>query len=240
MSEGLQIEKVSAGYGTLTVLHDVSLHAAPGELTLLAGANGAGKSTLMAVALGVVRATTGRVVLDGDEITALGVRERMRRGLALVPEGRGLFPSLTVRENLRVAGTAMGLGGEELLAAIDRAAESFPIIAERMEQKVGQLSGGQQQMVAIGRGLMSDPRLLLLDEPSMGLAPIVWGEVLETCRRLADEGRIVVLVEQRSLDAIATADRCVVLSQGRVVRVGSASEMAADRELFHDYAAVRR
>jgi branched-chain amino acid transport system ATP-binding protein len=150
-----------------------------------------------------------------------------------------LFPSLTVRENLRVAGTSMGLGKAGTTAAIEHAAETFPIIGERIDEKVGQLSGGQQQMVAIGRGLMADPRVLLLDEPSMGLAPIVWSEVLGTCRKLADDGRIVVLVEQRILDAIAAADRCIVFQQGRVVRDGKARELADDPALFHDYVSVR-
>jgi branched-chain amino acid transport system ATP-binding protein len=236
---GIRVEGLSGGYGSLTVLRDVDLEARAGQLTLVAGPNGAGKSTLMWHLVGRLRPTSGRVFVDGEDITSLGVRERLARGIALIPEGRGLFPSLTVRENLRVAGSAIGLRKAGIAEAIARAAERFPIIGERSEQKVGSLSGGQQQMVAIARGLMGEPRILLLDEPSMGLAPIVWAEVLETARRLANQGTTVVLVEQRVLDAIGTADRCAILQQGRIVRVGPAGDLAEDPELFHDYVAVR-
>jgi branched-chain amino acid transport system ATP-binding protein len=235
----LRVDGLTGGYGHLTVLRDLSLSAAAGRLTLIAGPNGAGKTTLLLFLMGALRPTAGRVVLGDEDLTELGVRDRMRHGIAMIPDGRGLFPSLTVRENLRVAGTAMGLGKPGTADAIERAAGAFPIIAERMDQRVGQLSGGQQQMVAIGRGLMADPRVLLLDEPSTGLAPIVWREVLDTCRRLAGEGKTVVLVEQRILDAIAAADHCVVIQQGRVVRDGPAQEMSQDPALFHDYIAVR-
>jgi branched-chain amino acid transport system ATP-binding protein len=238
MSE-VRVEDLTGGYGSLMVLREVTIEAPAGQLTLVAGPNGAGKTTLMSFLIGTLRPTAGRVLIDGEDITPLSVKERLPRGIALIPEGRGLFPSLTVRENLRVAGTAIGLGKKGTTDAIERAAETFPIIAERSEQKVGKLSGGQQQMVAIARGLMGDPRVLLLDEPSMGLAPIVWAEVLETARRLATEGKTVILVEQRILDAIAAADRCAILQQGRVVRQGAAAELADDPELFHDYVAVR-
>jgi branched-chain amino acid transport system ATP-binding protein len=235
----LTVEGLSGGYGKLRVLHDVGLEVESGELLLLAGPNGAGKSTLLSFMMGVRRAEAGRVTLGATDLSAMGVRDRMRAGLAIVPEGRGLFPSLTVRENLRVAGSAMGIPKASIEDAIARAVDAFPIIGERLGQQVGQLSGGQQQMVAVGRGLMADPRVLLLDEPSMGLAPIIWREVLESCQQLARDGRIVVLVEQRILDAIAAADRCVVLQQGRVVRAGPASELAQDDGLFHDYVTAR-
>jgi branched-chain amino acid transport system ATP-binding protein len=235
----LRVENLSVGYGSLMVLREVTLDAPAGRLTLIAGPNGAGKTTLMASLVGHLRPTAGRIFLDGEDITRLTVRARLRRGIALIPEGRGLFPSLTVHENLRVAGTAIGLGKAGTAQAIERAGATFPIVAERSQQKVGTLSGGQQQMVAIARGLMSDPRVLLLDEPSMGLAPIVWTEVLDTTRRLAAEGKTVVLVEQRILDAIAAADSCAILQQGRVVRRGTAQELSDDPELFHDYVAVR-
>jgi branched-chain amino acid transport system ATP-binding protein len=221
------------------VLHDVELNAPAGEVTLVAGANGAGKSTLMWLLMGLLRPMRGSIRLGSVELTSLSVRERARRHVSLIPEGRGLFPSLTVGENLRVAATSMGLGRVRTRQAIDQAAGTFPIIRERMEQKVSELSGGQQQMLAVARGLISDPQALLLDEPSTGLAPIVWKEVLMICRRLAQSGKVVLLVEQRILDAIPAADRCVVLHRGRVVRDGPAKEFADQPQVFHDYIAMR-
>jgi branched-chain amino acid transport system ATP-binding protein len=240
MSGLLKVRDLTGGYGPLLVLRDVSLSARPGQLVVLAGPNGAGKTTLLLHLVGSLLPVTGEIRLDGEDLTGLNLRDRMRRGIALVPEGRGLFPSLTVRENLRVAGTAMGLGRRGTTEAIEHAAEIFPIIGDRIEQRVRELSGGEQQMVALGRGLMADPRVLLLDEPSMGLAPIVWREALESCRRLADQGRIVLLAEQRVFDAIAIADRCAVLQQGRVVRDGPATtDLVDDPELLRDYFTVR-
>jgi branched-chain amino acid transport system ATP-binding protein len=236
----LEVRDLTGGYGPLLVLRDVSLSAQPGQLVVLAGPNGAGKTTLLLHLVGSLLPVNGEIRLDGEDLTGLNLRDRMRRGIALVPEGRGLFPSLTVLENLRVAGTAMGLGSRGTTEAIEHAAEIFPIIGNRIEQRVRELSGGEQQMVALGRGLMADPRVLLLDEPSMGLAPIVWREALESCRRLADQGRIVLLAEQRVFDAIAIADTCAVLQQGRVVRDGPATtDLVDDPELLRDYFTVR-
>jgi branched-chain amino acid transport system ATP-binding protein len=219
---GLEIEALVAGYGELTVLRQVSFSVHSGELLVLAGPNGAGKSTLLATIMGTVKPSAGSVRLGGDELVGKPVWERTKLGLGLVPEGRGLFPSLSVWENLRVAAKAARLPGEEAEAGIERAVNAFPVIGERLGQKVASLSGGEQQMVAVGRALLTDPKVMLLDEPSTGLAPIVWRQVLETARRLADEGRIVVLVEQRVMEALEPADRCIVMQQGRVVRDGPA------------------
>jgi branched-chain amino acid transport system ATP-binding protein len=219
---GLKIEGVSAGYGDLTVLRKVSFSVERGQLLVLAGPNGAGKTTLLSTVIGRLAPGAGSISLDGTELVGLPIHRRTRLGIGLVPEGRGLFPGLTVWENLRVAAKAARFTHAETRAGIERAADAFPVIGERLKQKVRSLSGGEQQMVAIGRALLSDPRLLLLDEPSMGLAPIVWRQVLATCRRLADEGRVVVVVEQRVLEALAAADRLVVLQQGRIVRDGTA------------------
>jgi branched-chain amino acid transport system ATP-binding protein len=219
---GLRVEGIVAGYGDLTVLRSVSFAVERGQLLVLAGPNGAGKTTLLSTVIGRLAPSAGSIVLDGQELVGLPIHRRTRLGVGLVPEGRGLFPGLTVWENLRVAARAARLSRSEAGLGIERAVEAFPVIGERLKQKVRSLSGGEQQMVAIGRALLTDPRVLLLDEPSMGLAPIVWSRVLETCRRLADEGRVVVVVEQRVLEALAAADRCVVLQQGRVVRDGSA------------------
>ena len=223
---GLQVEGLVAGYGDLTVLRGVSFTAGRGELLVLAGPNGAGKTTLLSTVIGRLTPSAGSILLDGQELVGLPIHRRTRLGVGLVPEGRGLFPGLTVWENLRVAARAARLSRSEARAGIERAVNAFPVVGERLKQKVRTLSGGEQQMVAIGRALLTDPGVLLLDEPSMGLAPIVWSRVLETCRRLADEGRVVVVVEQRVLEALETADRCAVLQQGRVVRDVAAEQGA--------------
>jgi len=225
---GLEVSDLVAGYGELGVLRKVSFSVRSGQLLVLAGPNGAGKSTLLASIIGTLRPSAGSIRLDGEELLGKPVWKRTQLGIGLVPEGRGLFPSLTVWENLRVAAKAARLQGEDAEAGIARAVKAFPIIGERLTQEVRSLSGGEQQMVAVGRALLTDPRVMLLDEPSMGLAPIIWRQVLETCRRLADEGRIVVLVEQRVLEALGPADRCIVMQQGRVVRDGPADSGAVD------------
>ena len=224
----LAVSGVNAGYGDLQVLRDVSFTVEDGQLLVLAGPNGAGKTTLLSTLMGTLTPYSGSAALDGQELMGQPIHRRTALGVGLVPEGRGLFPSLTVWENLRVAARAARLKGGAIDEGIERAATAFPIIADRFTQKVQSLSGGEQQMVAIGRALLTDPQVLLLDEPSMGLAPIVWRQVLETCRRLADEGRVVVVVEQRVLEALDAADRCVVLQQGRVVRDGSADSGSLD------------
>jgi branched-chain amino acid transport system ATP-binding protein len=235
----LSIEGVYAGYGELTVLRDVGFSVRGGELLVLAGPNGAGKTTLLSTIMGLLKPTSGAVTLDGEQLLGRPIYERTQMGIGLVPEGRGLFPGLTVWENLRVAAKAARLPNEAAEAGIARAVDAFPIIGERMTQQVHSLSGGEQQMVAFGRALLTDPTVLLLDEPSMGLAPIIWRQVLTTCRRLADEGRIVVLVEQRVLEALGPADRCVVLQQGRVVRDEAASDGAVEMaELTSSYFAA--
>ncbi|MBS1878090.1 MAG: ABC transporter ATP-binding protein [Actinobacteria bacterium] len=235
MSSELRIEGIVGGYGDLTVLRDVSFAVEGGQLLVLAGPNGAGKTTLLSTVMGALKPSAGSVKLDGEELLGLPIHRRTRMGVGLVPEGRGLFPSLTVWENLRVAARAARLHSDQAEEGIERATAAFPIIGERLQQKVQSLSGGEQQMVAIGRALLTDPSVLLLDEPSMGLAPIIWHQVLDTCRRLADEGRVVVVVEQRVLEALRVADRCVVLQHGRVVRDGSVEAGSELPELAESY-----
>jgi branched-chain amino acid transport system ATP-binding protein len=235
----LEVSGLFAGYGELTVLRDVSFSVGAGELLVIAGPNGAGKTTLLGTIMGTVRPSAGSVTLSGDELLGRRIYQRTQMGVGLVPEGRGLFPGLTVWENLRVAAKAARLDSATAEAGIERAVEAFPIIGERMTQSVHSLSGGEQQMVAFGRALLTDPSVLLLDEPSMGLAPIIWRQVLSTCRRLADEGRIVVLVEQRVLEALGPADRCVVMQQGRIVRDERAADGAVElAELTSSYFAA--
>ena len=224
----LEISGITAGYGDLTVLRDISFGVDEGQLLVLAGPNGAGKTTLLSTIIGSLAPAAGSVKLRGEELLGMPIYRRTQLGVGLVPEGRGLFPSLTVWENLRVAAKAARLKSDEAEAGIKRATDAFPIIGERLSQKVQSLSGGEQQMVAFGRALLTDPSVLLLDEPSMGLAPIVWRQVLDTCRRLADEGKVVIVVEQRVLEALDAADRCVVMQHGRVVRDGSAEPGTVD------------
>jgi branched-chain amino acid transport system ATP-binding protein len=235
----LRIDGLSAGYGQLDVLHGVSLTVEPGELVVITGPNGAGKTTLMLALMGLLQPTAGDIHLGERDLARLSVKDRLRSGIALVPEGRGLFPGMSVWENLRVACKALDLDGAQEEEALARAGATFPIVEERLGQTVRSLSGGEQQMVAIARALLGDPGVLLLDEPSMGLAPIIWADVLERCRLLADEGRLVVLVEQRVLEAVGPADRCVILQQGRVadIRAGG-PEAAADPELLREYFAL--
>jgi branched-chain amino acid transport system ATP-binding protein len=218
----LVLRDLTAGYGDLQVLRGISASLRPGELVVLAGPNGAGKTTLLSTIIGTLKGWGGSVRVSDQEVLGMPIYRRTRLGLGLVPEGRGLFPSLTVWENLRVAVKAARLTREEADAGIETAMNTFPIIRDRRFQQVRLLSGGEQQMLAIGRALITQPRVLLLDEPSTGLAPIVWRRVLDGCRQLADEHRVVLLAEQRVLEALGPADRCIVLAQGRVVRDGSA------------------
>jgi branched-chain amino acid transport system ATP-binding protein len=231
----LEIDGLCAGYGDLQVLRAVTMRAAPGELVVVAGPNGAGKTTLLGCLSGTLTPTAGSIRLGDRDITRLGIRERVRTGIGTVPEGRGLFGSLTVRENLRVAAAAARLGAADRVIGIDAAVAAFPVLGERMDQRVATMSGGQQQMVAVGRALLCNPDVVLLDEPSVGLAPKVWQEVLDICRGLADEGRIVLLVEQRVRQALEPADRCVVLQQGRVVHDRAADAALADPDLAGTY-----
>lgn len=224
----LTVAGLTAGYGALTILRNLQLELHPGELTLLAGANGAGKTTFLSAVMGTLEHCEGEVRLGGQRLTGLPTHRRTQLGLSIVPEGRGLFGALTIHENLRVAVKAARLGRHAAAEGIERAIDAFPVIGERLTQKVGSLSGGQQQMVAFGRALLTDPQVLLLDEPSMGLAPVVWRQVLKTCRRLADEGRLVLLVEQRVAEALEPADRCIVLRHGRVVRDSPADALSLE------------
>lgn len=239
MSGALEVEGLHAGYGRLEVLHGVDLSVASGTLHVVTGPNGSGKTTLLASLIGSVRPTAGHIRLGGESTEGWSMAEHRRRGIAYVPEGRGLFPRLTVRENLRVAAHVWGLGRKAVPARIETVVELFPAVGEKMDDRLATLSGGQQQQVSIARAMLLDPLLLLMDEPSSGLSPIVWHEVVTICRRLADEGRTVVMVEQRLLDVVDAVDRYSILRQGRVVREGDGGvEMLADPEVRRDYLAV--
>ena len=215
-SDALMLSDVDAFYGDSHVLHRVSLRLGEGRLLGLLGRNGAGKTTSMSVTVGLLPPRAGAVTVYGEVVTGRAPEAIAARGVALVPQGRRIFKSLTVRENLAVAGRKPR-GGAAVRWTIDTVSTLFPRIGERHRQIAGSLSGGEQQMLAIGRALMSNPRVLLMDEPSEGLAPQIVAEVMATIRRLKAQGLSIVLVEQNTRMALGLADRVVILNTGRVV-----------------------
>lgn len=220
----LRVEEVSAAYGAVRALHGVSLTVDAGEVVTLIGANGAGKSTCLKVVTGLLPALQGRVLWDGDDLARVPAHARVGRGLAMSPEGRQVFSRMTVLENLH-----MGAYSRKAEASdYERAYRLFPRLKEREAQLAGTLSGGEQQMLAIARALMSRPRLLILDEPSLGLAPLVVRQIFDIVRTLQREGLGVLLVEQNARQALAVADRGYVFETGRVVLSGPASELAGN------------
>jgi branched-chain amino acid transport system ATP-binding protein len=228
----LAVEGLTTDYGAVRAVDDVSLTVPGGSVTAVLGANGAGKTSLLRTICGLVRPTTGRIVLEGEEITGMPVEEIVRRGLAHVPEGRGVIRELTVAENLRLGGLWRGRDA----APIDEIYELFPPLRERAGQQASRLSGGERQMLSIGRALMARPTALLLDEPSLGLAPRLVAQIMGLIRRLADGfGLAVLLVEQNARSALSVADRGVVLNLGRVVADQEPGQLAADERLRHAY-----
>jgi branched-chain amino acid transport system ATP-binding protein len=225
----LTIEGVNAGYAGVSVLRDVSLVVPSSSVVALLGPNGAGKTTLLRVASGLLRPASGRVTLNGEDVTGLATHQLSARGLCHVPEGRGVFPPLTVRENL-VLFAAPGAGR----AAIEQAVDVFPRLGDKLEQSAGTMSGGEQQMLALARAYLQQPRVVLLDEVSMGLAPKVVDEIFAFLRRLADEGVALLLVEQYVSKALAIADFVAILSRGRLVYLGEPSELAGT-DIFAQY-----
>ena len=225
----LSLDAVTAGYGGTTVLRDVSLEVPAGSVTALLGPNGAGKTTLLRVAAGLVRPTAGRVLRAGDEVTRTPASARAAAGLCLIPEGRGIFPSLTVRENLSVP-----VKRRDRATAVDRAVTCFPALAGRLDQVAGTLSGGQQQMVAMARCYVGSPDIILLDEVSMGLAPLVVDEIYASIESLTGTGTALVLVEQYVDRALAIADTVHVLSRGRLAFSGPPGSTSRE-ELMSSY-----
>jgi branched-chain amino acid transport system ATP-binding protein len=223
----LALEKLQVAYGGIRAVKGVDLTVAPGELVCLIGANGAGKTTTLRAITGLIRAAAGRILYDGQDIAGLRVHEIARRGLALVPEGRGVFPQLSIEENLAMGAYARS-DAEAVASDVERAFTLFPRLKERRAQTAGTLSGGEQQMLAIARAMMSRPRLLLLDEPSMGLAPLMVEKIFEVIRAIASEGVTMLLVEQNARLALEVSHRGYVLEGGMVTIEGEA------RTLLHD------
>ena len=229
----LQFDKVHTHYGAIEALHGVSLNVEKGEIVTLIGANGAGKTTLLMTLCGRPRASSGRVIFEGQDITALPTHEIMRRGLAISPEGRRVFPSLTVLENLKMG--AFFATNEAIEQGIAYVFGLFPRLKERAAQRAGTMSGGEQQMLAIGRALMSKPRLLLLDEPTLGLAPLVIAQIFEIIRTIRESGVTVFLVEQNANKALGVADRGYVLENGHVVMSDTGANLLANSDVRKAY-----
>ena len=219
----LYMKNVSTHYGKIQALHDVNLEVRRGEIVTLIGANGAGKTTLLMTLCGDPRATTGSIRYEGDELTGMTTAEIMRKDIAIVPEGRRVFSRLTVEENLSMG--AFFSDKETRQVQLDTVLTLFPRLKERYQQRAGTMSGGEQQMLAIGRALMSKPRLLLLDEPSLGLAPIIIQQIFDIIEQLRQQGVTVFLVEQNANQALKLADRAYVLENGHIVMQGSGEEL---------------
>jgi branched-chain amino acid transport system ATP-binding protein len=236
----LEIRNLSTGYAGIDVVHDVDLSVGAGEIVALIGANGAGKSTLVKTVSGLLAPRVGEIVFQGQRIEGLAPRARVRLGIAHVPEGRQVFPDLTVSENLSLGAYALGLrlGAPEVRERIGRVCERFPILLERLGAPAGNLSGGQQQMLAIARGLMVSPRLLILDEPSLGLAPVLVEEIFRLISGLRDQGLSVILSEQNARMSLGISDRAYVIEMGRVVLSGAGKELLDKPEVAERYLGV--
>lgn len=229
----LEIREVAAAYSGIRALRGVSISVAKGEMAALIGPNGAGKSTLLNVISGLVKKSAGQVLFEGRDLAGLSAYQISRLGLLHVPEGRQILGELTVRENLQLGITA--LHKRAPTHTLDQIHDLFPILAERRDQRAGSLSGGQQQMLAIGRALMGGPRLLLLDEPSLGLSPLMASQVLAALRRLNAEGLSILLVEQNARQALQSTHRAYLIEQGRVVKDGPSAELARDQDVIAHY-----
>jgi len=228
----LTLEGVDTYYGSIHILQEVSLHVKKGELVCLLGGNACGKSTTLKTALGIVKPKKGKITFDGKDVTNVGTPARVKMGIAVVPENRRLFGPMTVLENLKIGAYVLGDADTDDL---ERMFELFPKLKERQNQLAGTLSGGEQQMVAVARALMSRPRLLLMDEPSMGLSPKLVEQSFEMIANLHSQGVSMLIVEQNANMALSVADRGYVLQTGRIVLEGKASDLAGHDELRRAY-----
>ncbi len=231
----LELERLELCYGEVSACRDISLTVAEGEIVALIGANGAGKSTTLRAVAGLMRPRQGRILLAGSDVTALAAHERALAGIALVPEGRRVFPALSVRENLEMGGFKYRTNRKKVESLLERAMEMFPRLRERATQAAGTLSGGEQQMLALARALMSEPKLLCLDEPSLGLAPLVVRDIFNSIRAANAAGTSMLLVEQNARYALETASRGYVLQTGRIAAAGPCSELKRDERVKEAY-----
>jgi branched-chain amino acid transport system ATP-binding protein len=231
----LVVTELNARYGAVTVLREVGLEVSAGQVVALIGANGVGKSTLLNSIAGLHRSATGSVLLDGKQLLGVPAHRIASMGLGLVPEGRHLFGELSVLDNLRMGLRGLGCSASEQQVRIQEVFELFPVLRDFSERHAGLLSGGQQQMLAIGRALVRKPKVLLLDEPSLGLAPLLVQQILDTVKVLAAQGVAVLLAEQNATAALRLADIGVVMENGRVSRVDAAWNLLADEEVSRHY-----
>ncbi len=231
----LEVEQLELAYGEVPAVRDISFQVADGEIVTLIGANGAGKSTTMRGVAGAMLPRKGRIVFDGKDVSRMPAHARAAAGIALVPEGRRVFPALTVRENLEMGGFKYRKDRRKVDALIERAMQSFPRLRERASQPAGTLSGGEQQMLALSRALMSEPRLLCMDEPSLGLAPIVVQDIFKSIRAVNAAGTSVLLVEQNARYALETASRGYVLQTGSIIAAGLCAELKQDERVKEAY-----
>jgi branched-chain amino acid transport system ATP-binding protein len=230
----LEIQDLSVKYDTIRVIHGVSMNIKKGELVSLIGANGAGKSTILKAISGLIKAETGSICFLGKEITKLPSHGIVSGGIVQVPEGRQIFTRMTIEENLKL-GAYLQRNKKVIAQNFERAITLFPILKERLHQLAGTLSGGEQQMLAIGRALLSNPKLLLLDEPSMGLSPLMTQQVFDTLKILKQEGITMLLVEQNAYDALEISDRTYILETGSIVMEGKSSDLIEDANVKRAY-----
>jgi branched-chain amino acid transport system ATP-binding protein len=234
----MEIRDLRVNYGAINALAGVSIHIEAGEIISVIGANGAGKSTLLKTVTGIVKPAAGTIDLEGRSIQGVRPDRIVKLGITMVPEGRRVFPDLTVKENLELGGYTLA-GGELKRGLFDLVLSTFPRLKERLKQHAGTLSGGEQQMLAMGRALMGNPRLLLLDEPSMGLSPIITREIFSLIRLInTEKGISIVLVEQNAHMALEHSQRTYVLENGRIVMEGSSSDIKRDRNVIEAYLGV--
>lgn len=232
----LKIRNLESGYGKLKVLKNISMHVMKGEIVTIIGANGAGKTTLLSTISGLLKATSGEILFKDRDILSTPPQKIPGRGCVMVPEGRQVFASLSVEENLILGGHVLKKEGKkELEKQLDHQYELFPILKERREQYAGTLSGGEQQMLAMGRALMAKPSLIMMDEPSTGLAPLIVQGIFKVVVRMREEGKTVLLVEQNAKAALKIADRGYVLETGKVIVQGSAEDLLANRDVQRAY-----
>lgn len=230
----LELRKVDTHYGPIQILHDVEVVVYPGEIVCLLGGNASGKTTTLKTILGYVEPSNGDVLLDGQKISGLPTQEIVDRGISMVPENRRLFKRMTVRENLEI-GAFLRTDREQIEEDMENVFELFPRVKERLNQRAGTLSGGEQQMVAVGRALMARPKVLLMDEPSMGLAPILVEQNFEIIQRINEEGTTVFVVEQNANMALSIADRGYVLQTGRIVLSDTADNLIHNEQMRQAY-----
>jgi branched-chain amino acid transport system ATP-binding protein len=230
----LEIKNLNVHYGVIHALKNISLKVEQGEIVTLIGANGAGKTTTLRTVSGLIKPTSGEIILEGKNITALSAPQRVQLGLSQVPEGRRIFPDMTVLENLEL-GAYLRKDKAEIKKDLNHAYELFPILGNRKRQTAGTLSGGEQQMLAMARGLMSKPRILLMDEPSMGLAPILVREIFDIIKTINAAGTTILLVEQNASMALSIANRAYVIETGNIVLTGTGEELAKSDKIQQAY-----